>query len=283
MMGPCPIIALLEIIPNLCIQAAFNPDTTRQWRVSLSRILDAKQADSYQYGRSAGSGRTNSFRKSRPPDILVITIPHDSDMNWLAHIVLSESHIEFQHGNLLADLLKGRCWPHASAQFKAGLQMHRFIDRFTDTHPLVRQSKHRLAKSGRLRGVVIDVAYDHLLAKNWSRFATPNYTNFVEAFHHASRQVSGQYTGEAQRFLTRLIDTGHLHDYASLSGVKKALWRIEQRLSSRVLAKERPLDYLPSVSRELEKIEADFLDFMPQLIHHFKTQAAPIAPNHWLK
>ncbi len=204
-------------------------------------------------------------------------------MNWLAHIFLSEPHIEFQHGNLLADLLKGRSWEGASVQFDAGLKMHRAIDRFTDMHPLVRQSKTRLGVNGYLRGVVIDIVYDHLLVKHWRRFSTLPYASFVEAFHRASRRVSADYPGEARQFLARLIDSGHLRDYASIAGVGKALWRIEKRLSPRVLAKEHALGYLPRVTCEIEGIEADFLEFMPQLIHHFKSMTAPSAPDHWLK
>ncbi len=35
-------------------------------------------------------------------------------MNWLAHIFLSENHIEHQLGNLLTDPLKGKAWEGAS-------------------------------------------------------------------------------------------------------------------------------------------------------------------------
>lgn len=204
-------------------------------------------------------------------------------MNWLAHIFLSDDHIEYQHGNLLADLLKGRSWRSAGTQFDAGLSMHRIIDSFTDGHPLVKRSKSRLGDNGYLKGVVIDIAYDHLLARNWHRYAHPSLEAFIDDFHRNSNPALAAYPDVAQRFLARLIETGHLRDYASFAGVDKAFRRIECRLSPRVLARERMLDYLPLLEKEISAIERDFLGFMPELIHHFKSVSGAKLDNHWLR
>jgi acyl carrier protein phosphodiesterase len=204
-------------------------------------------------------------------------------MNWLAHIFLSEDDIAYQHGNLLADMLKGRSWEGASPQFDAGLSMHRAIDSFTDSHPLVHKSTSRLGNSGYLKGVAIDITYDHLLAKHWQRFANLSLEQFIEAFHARSRVEMGSYPQRARHFIFRLIESDHLLDYQSITVLDKAFRRIEMRLSARVLAKEHMLDYLPIVNREISKIEQDFLDFMPELINHFTTQAKPLSNNHWLK
>ncbi|MEJ2395453.1 MAG: ACP phosphodiesterase [Candidatus Thiodiazotropha sp.] len=204
-------------------------------------------------------------------------------MNWLAHIFLSEDDIAYQHGNLLADMLKGRSWEGASPQFDAGLSMHRAIDSFTDSHPLVNNSISRLCDSGYLKRVVIDITYDHLLAKHWQRFANLSLEQFIEAFHERSSVEMASYPQRARHFIFRLIQSGHLLDYQSITVLDKAFRRIEMRLSARVLAKEHMLDYLPIVKRELSKIEQDFLDFMPELINHFTSQAKLISGNHWLK
>jgi len=39
-------------------------------------------------------------------------------MNWLAHVFLSENHIEHQLGNLLTDPLKDKAWEGASDSFQ---------------------------------------------------------------------------------------------------------------------------------------------------------------------
>ncbi|MET0049632.1 MAG: ACP phosphodiesterase [Candidatus Thiodiazotropha sp.] len=203
-------------------------------------------------------------------------------MNWLAHIFLSEAPMAYQHGNLLADVLKGRSWPGASDDFIAGLVMHRQIDAFTDSHPRVQCSKARLGRDGRLKGVVVDVAYDHLLVKHWSRFARPEFDDFVENFHRGSRRLPDDYPSIARDFLTRLSQTGHLYDYQSFKGIEQALWRIEQRLSARARAREKMRDYLPLLHQALPGIEVDFLAFMPELIRHFKHHARTTPETHWI-
>jgi acyl carrier protein phosphodiesterase len=204
-------------------------------------------------------------------------------MNWLAHIFLSENHIEYQHGNLLADLLKGRSWHGASSQFNAGLSMHRSIDGFTDKHPLVTKSKSRLGQNGYLRGVVIDVTYDHLLARNWHRYAHTPLDEFVDTFNRESKQVSRSYPDNARTFLSKLVGSGHLKDYDSFKGIERAFWRIDSRLSPRVLARETALGYLSRVKDEIMGIEQDFLEFMPDLIRHFKSASRLSLEPHWLR
>jgi acyl carrier protein phosphodiesterase len=204
-------------------------------------------------------------------------------MNWLAHIFLSKDDIAYQHGNLLADMLKGRSWVGANPQFDAGLSMHRAIDSFTDSHPLVNKSISRLGNSGYLKRVAIDITYDHLLAKHWQRFSNLSLEQFIEAFHERSKVEIGNYPQRPKHFILKLIQSGHLLDYQSITVLDKAFSRIEMRLSARVLAKEHMLDYLPIVNREISKIEQDFLDFMPELINLFTSKANPLSDNHWLK
>jgi acyl carrier protein phosphodiesterase len=204
-------------------------------------------------------------------------------MNWLAHIFLSENNVEYQHGNLLADFLKGRSWEHASDAFKSGLKAHHAIDHFTDSHPLVSRSQSRLGKRGYLKGVVIDIVYDHLLANNWHEFSSITYTEFIDRFNRESESTYGSYPENARIFLSRLVASGHLMEYCSFSAVEKSLRRIDTRLSQRVLKHESASDYLPMARIRLSEIEEDFLAFMPELIGHFKTLSDVSQDSHWIK
>ena len=67
---------------------------------------------------------------------------------WLAHVFLSELDIDFQIGNFLADPLKGRVWENASDEIKKGMQTHKKIDSFTDSHEIISCSKKRLRERG---------------------------------------------------------------------------------------------------------------------------------------
>ena len=84
-------------------------------------------------------------------------------LNWLAHVFLSELNIDFQIGNFLADPLKGRVWENASDEIKKGMQTHKKIDSFTDSHEIISCSKKRLRERGLLKPVIVDLTYDYLL------------------------------------------------------------------------------------------------------------------------
>jgi acyl carrier protein phosphodiesterase len=204
-------------------------------------------------------------------------------MNWLAHIFLSDDQIEYQLGNLLADLLKGKSWQGASPLFDKGLAMHREIDRYTDQHPRFLQSKARLGPQGRLKAVVVDITYDHLLAKNWQRYARMPLDDFIDHFQDLTQQVYANYPEEARQFLSRLIASGHLRHYQTFSGVEAAFRRVDHRLSMRALSRESAQDYLPLIKDRLDDIEQDFIQFMPDLIGHFKSVAGLSVDDHWLK
>lgn len=69
-------------------------------------------------------------------------------MNWLAHVFLSELDVDFQMGNFLADPLKGKVWENATLQIKKGMDTHKIIDSYTDSHEITSLSKRRLRERG---------------------------------------------------------------------------------------------------------------------------------------
>jgi acyl carrier protein phosphodiesterase len=88
-------------------------------------------------------------------------------MNWLAHIFLSEPNVESRLGNLLGDLVKGKDLDDINPNLRQGIARHYAIDRFTDSHPVVKISKQRIDKEySKFAGILIDIFYDHFLAKN---------------------------------------------------------------------------------------------------------------------
>lgn len=203
-------------------------------------------------------------------------------MNWLAHVFLSENHIEHQLGNLLADPLKGRAWDEATDMFKKGLQTHLHIDTFTDSHPLVRQSKRRLKDKGHLKGVVIDIVYDHLLTKHWQQFSSKDFKTFTADFRRqAPHQIDG-YPDKAKTVINRVVEIKLLSSYADLEGLGEGFKRIDRRLSERVLAKETTFGYLPLVAYEMHNIEQDFLEFFPELMGHVKKNLDGEYLGHWV-
>ena len=65
-----------------------------------------------------------------------------------------------------------------------GILLHRQIDWFTDNNEVVKQSKRRLnVQYGHYKGVIIDILYDHFLAKNWELFYDTSLQVFAYEFY----------------------------------------------------------------------------------------------------
>jgi acyl carrier protein phosphodiesterase len=202
-------------------------------------------------------------------------------MNWLAHVFLSQNHIEHQLGNLLTDPLKGKAWEGASTRIHAGIKMHMRIDSFTDTHPLVSQSKALLTPRGHLKGVVLDILYDHFLSLHWDRFCTIKREHFLDDFRFHALEKLETYPKEAQYIIKRVVGNRQLQSYAHMDGVVAAFGRIDKRLSDRALSKDNCERYIPLIAEHREELEEMFLAFFPELMQAVKQTCHREDVVHW--
>ena len=86
-------------------------------------------------------------------------------MNYLAHAYLSFQQPEILVGNIISDYVKGRQKFNYSPGIQQGIELHRFIDSFTDDHPATKAAKEIFRPHYRLyAGAFVDVVYDHFLA-----------------------------------------------------------------------------------------------------------------------
>ncbi len=203
-------------------------------------------------------------------------------MNWLAHIFVSGDTVDYQLGNLLADPLKGRPWSGASEATQDGFAMHKVIDRFTDHHPAFINSKSRLGETGFLRGVVIDMVYDHLLIKSWDQYARIDRAAFIESFYAKALPAAADYPQQPREIVRRIIGSNYLVSYADLDGLQLALERIDTRLARTGTGKKQFVEYMPDIEANLAGLQQDFDVFFPTLLDHFKSLSG-INHHSWMK
>lgn len=203
-------------------------------------------------------------------------------MNWLSHIFLSKSSIQYQLGNLLADPLKGKPWDTACELTRQGFVMHKKIDLFTDSNENVLRSKSRLSKKKYLKGVVIDIVYDYLLVKNWQTYSSIELKIFLNQFYQSAAVEIDNYPEIPNTFVNRLISNKILSDYSTLDGLETTFKRVDERLSKKLKAKECTVEYIPIIKKEIKAINQDFSFFFPQLISFFKENVNDELHNHWL-
>ncbi len=92
-------------------------------------------------------------------------------MNHLAHFFLSGDNDDIKIGNFIADFISNKEVDDYTEGVQQGIKLHREIDAFTDTHPIVKQSTKRLHPfHHKYSPVIVDIYYDYLLGKNWAHF-----------------------------------------------------------------------------------------------------------------
>ena len=185
-------------------------------------------------------------------------------MNYLAHIYLAGEQPDAIVGNLMGDFVKGRLTATTLAPaLLSGINLHRKIDTYTDTHPLFRQSKQRLRPElRRYSGILVDIFYDHFLVQHWSCYSAQPLREFIDEVYALLRQRYALLPERMQRSIHHMLANDLLMSYRELAGIERALQGLERRLKRPSQLAAGVLD-LQACYAELE---SDFSLFFPQLI-----------------
>lgn len=151
-------------------------------------------------------------------------------MNFLAHIYLSGNNNFMKIGGFMADGIRGKDYEHFPEDIKKGILLHRAIDTFTDAHAVFRISKHRLhERYGHYSGVIIDVFYDHFLAKNWKQYSDEKLEVFVNNFYQSLEDHFDILTPKTQNMLPHMERGNWLWNYQFVDGIGKILSQMDYR------------------------------------------------------
>lgn len=183
-------------------------------------------------------------------------------MNFLAHIFLSGTDELRIVGNFIGDFVKGNQWREYPEKIQEGILLHRFIDGYTDTHPIVLQSIARLKPVvGRFSGIVVDVFYDYCLAQNFDAFSPTPLPAFAQNSYQILENHYEILPTKVQEFLPYMRKEDWLTHYATVYGITKALQGLTKRLKN-------ILDLtlaLPLLETHYTVFEAEFLEFFSQI------------------
>lgn len=188
-------------------------------------------------------------------------------MNFLAHIYLSGDNDQLKIGNFMADSVRGNSYLNYPDEIRKGILLHRYIDSFTDAHPTYRKSKHRLhQKYGHYSGVIMDIVYDHYLAKNWAFYSNEKLEDYAEDFYKLLQENFELLTDKTKNMLPYMRDGNWLVSYASLAGLERILFQMDYRTGNRVHMQEAMVE-LAEFYTEFENEFRDFFDALQQFCH----------------
>lgn len=186
-------------------------------------------------------------------------------MNFLAHALLSPDDDEIRAGNVCADLIKGRVDGAATPGIVTGIALHRAIDRFADRHRAFRAGMSHVAPPRRRYArVIVDVFFDHCLARSWARYSTVSLDSFVEhVCARMARQVDIIPVRDRAR-LERMLENRWLGMYATRAGLDRAFAGLARRARFGHRLGEAAAD----LDRHYPAIETSFHVLMPALREH---------------
>lgn len=148
-------------------------------------------------------------------------------MNHLAHFHLSGSCAGRIAGALLADHVRGAVDPSLPPTIAEGVRLHRRIDAFTDAHPAVRSLRRRFpSPERRFAGIAIDIGFDLMLARHWTRFAQEPMDTFCARVHAALRQHAGSLCPPARQHAEAMESHAVLGRYADEAFARGAFLRV---------------------------------------------------------
>lgn len=190
-------------------------------------------------------------------------------MNFLAHLALAPDDEDARLGSLLGDFVKGPLGDRYPGALGEAIVLHRRIDSFTDAHPRVVASRARIGPAHRrYAGIMIDLYYDHFLARRWDEFHDEPLADFSARIYALLARRHAELPEALQFLAPRMAARDWFGSYVEVDNIGRALEGIGRRLrrGNGLVGADADL------RRDYAGFEADFEAFYPE-VRRFAAQA----------
>ena len=152
-------------------------------------------------------------------------------MNLLAHAYLSFNNESMLVGNMISDYVKGKKQFDYPLPVQAGIQLHRAIDEFTDTHDATQEIKKLFKPAYRLyAGAFVDVVYDYFLANDGNEFVTvESLQNFTQHTYHLLQNNTVHFPEKFAKSFPYMQAQDWLYNYRYDDGMQKSFGGLARR------------------------------------------------------
>ena len=151
-------------------------------------------------------------------------------MNFLAHALLAGESPALVVGGVVGDWIKGPLPAGLPEDLARGVALHRAIDTFAETHPAFCASRARMS-AGRRRyaGVLVDIFYDHLLARDWAQYRDDGLGGYCAGVYRQIAARRHHLPDSAHHALDLMAREDWLQSYTDLEGIADVLARMSRR------------------------------------------------------
>ncbi len=170
-------------------------------------------------------------------------------------------------GNFIADFVKGKESKSYQRDIFLGILFHRKIDAFTNKHCQFAESKKRLWQRHRhYSAVIVDIFYDHFLAKNWDDYSITPLADFARHAYSTIQHFNNILPQKAQQVLPHMITNNWLVNYQKLKGIDRAM----QGMARRASFPSEMASAIEDLEKDYRNFENDFRVFFPDLVAYSK-------------
>lgn len=189
-------------------------------------------------------------------------------MNFLGHFLLSFGKPNLIVGNYIADGVKGKKYLDYPSEIAEGILLHRKIDHFTDTHLQVKSSAKRLFPNyGHYSSVIVDIFYDHFLAKDWNQYHKELLDSFSSNIYKTLKKNSHIIPDQYNFMLSYMSRDNWLLGYRKIEGIERALRGLSKRIKYNTGIEKAGEDLRLSY----QNFQVEFDNFMKDLLPEFKS------------
>lgn len=151
-------------------------------------------------------------------------------MNFLAHAYLAGDDPALIVGGIVGDWIKGPLPGALPADLARGVALHRAIDSHAETHPAFCRSRARMSPARRrYAGVLVDIFYDHLLARDWAQHHDAALAAYCAEVYRLIDERLIDLPEPARHVLRLMASEDWLQSYAEIDGITDVLRRMSRR------------------------------------------------------
>ncbi|MCK8045935.1 MULTISPECIES: ACP phosphodiesterase [Shewanella] len=196
-------------------------------------------------------------------------------MNFLAHLHLADNSQTSMAANIAGDFAKGSIEDFPK-HLQQGIWLHRQIDQLTDSHEITKELLTLFPKSlTRAAPIIIDLSFDHMLAKYWDEYHHQTLEEFAVKAYNAIDDCDA-LPEKLVSIAPKIRQENWLVAYQTREGLNQTLASVAKRVS-----KPEIFNGAQECVKKLDTdIEIAFRTFYPQLMAYSRLWTRNTPPEY---
>ncbi len=199
--------------------------------------------------------------------MFLLTLRLKLHLNYLAHCYLSCSNEDLLIGNFITDFLKPSEAKAYMDGIKAGIDLHRTIDTYTDEHAISLELRAMLRpRHGKYASVAVDLIWDYYLSRNWRHFSGTDLQDFADETYGILNVNRSHFPEHLDLIFDNMVKNNFLLAYANKERMGRSLMWMDRKTRF----PSRFEDALHDVEENDERFNEMFMEFFPDIISHIE-------------